>query len=71
MRKRVNREESPEGNGNYPKGEGHAPQTHLRLTKLCYSASTFVVKIINFLQLQTVLGHLKKDTIWDTETRHM
>jgi len=34
-----------------------APQTHLWLLKVWFSASTFVVKIANFAKPQTVSGY--------------
>ena len=37
-----------------------APQTHLWLIKVWFSASTFVVKIATFAKPQNVSGQLKK-----------
>jgi hypothetical protein len=37
-----------------------APQTHLWLIKVWFSASTFVVKIATFAKRQTVMGHFKR-----------
>jgi hypothetical protein len=39
-----------------------APQTHLRLIKVWFSASTFVVKIATFAKPETVIGHLNYKT---------
>jgi len=36
-----------------------APQTHLWLFKVWFSASTFVVKIATFAKRQNVSGHIK------------
>jgi hypothetical protein len=38
-------------------GRCSAPQTHLWLIKVCFSASTFVVKIATFAKPETVIGH--------------
>jgi hypothetical protein len=37
-----------------------APQTHLWIIKVRFSASTFVVKIATFAKPENVIGHCKK-----------
>jgi hypothetical protein len=46
--------------GVWQKWRFSAPQTHLWLIKVWFSASTFVVKIATFAKRQTVMGKFKK-----------
>jgi hypothetical protein len=69
----------PQGVGStgvWQKSGFSAPQTHLWLIKVWFSASTFVVKIATFAKRQNVSGHCngrhihinKQRIIWDYST---
>jgi hypothetical protein len=55
----------PGHNSTFTIGGFRAPQTHLWLIKVWFSASTFVLKIATFAKPETVIGHQRTDNIID------
>jgi hypothetical protein len=51
----------------YLNGRFSVPQTHLWLIRVCFSASTFVVKIATFAKPENVVATQKKDNAISTE----